>query len=270
MIRNLFLSVFVLAALPVITPQAARAASFDCAKAATTDEIAICATPDISELDSEMGALWFAYRQMPLGTMGVLNARREDAQDFLQTRKACGNDAACLRSAYRTRIASLKESIRQASDYYRYLQADQMFTLPVEVSRLVAANAEICRKLGGKLDGGSDAPASVRTQDFDGDGKPDYLIDKSQLVCVGAATAFCHNNGCDMEIALSAKGYRHPLKETGALRAIDDGPDGAVIRIEVDRSRCGADLALEKKCLLVLAWHGGEVETDYQEDPPGN
>ena len=269
-IRHLLLSAFVLTCLLGAMPPAARAASFDCEKARTSDEIAVCQTLDLSALDSEMDALWFAYKQMPLGTMGVLNMRREDAQAFLTTRKSCGSDVECLRKAYRTRIANLKESIRQASDYFRYLQADQMFTLPVAVSALVAETRAECRKLGGTLDDSADAPASVRTQDFDGDGKPDYLIDKSHLACKGAATAFCHNNGCDMEIALSGKGYRHPIRETGALRAIDQGPDGAIIRIEVDKSRCGAGLAPEKKCLLVLAWCNGRMETDYQEDPPSN
>lgn len=149
-------------------------------------------------------------------------------------------------------------------------RSDRFFTLPVAVSRLVTATREECRKLGGRLDEGADAPALIRTQDVDGDGKPDYLIEKRHLVCEGVATAFCHNNGCDMEIALSGKGYKNPIRETGALRAIEDGPDGAVIRIEVDKSRCGAGLAPEKKCLLVLAWHGGDMNTVYQEDPPGN
>ena len=269
-IRHLLLSALLLTCLVGLAPQKAHAASFDCAKARSADELAVCQTLDLSALDSEMGALWFAYKQMPLGTMGVLNARREDAQSFLQTRKECGSDVECLRGAYRARIASLKESIRQASDYYRYIQSDRLFTLPVPVGRLIAASADQCRKAGGKLDGGADHPAAIRTQDFDGDGKPDYLIDKSRLSCQGAATAFCHNNGCDMDIALSSKGYRHPVEETGALRTIEDAPDGAIIRIEVDRSRCGAGLAPEKKCLLMLAWHDGRMETDYQEDPPSN
>lgn len=269
-IRHLLLSAFVLTCLMSAMPSTTHAASFDCEKARTADEIAVCQTLDLSALDSEMDALWFAYKEMPLGTMGALNMRRENAQDFLRQRAACGRDAACLRSAYRMRIAVLKDGIRQASDYYRHLQADRMFTLPVTVSRLVTATREECRKLGGRLDGGADHPAAIRTQDFDGDGTPDYLIEKRHLACRGAATAFCHNNGCDMEIALSGKGYAHPIRETGALRAVDQGPDGAVIRIEVDKSRCGAGLGPEKKCLLVLAWHGGKMETVYQEDPPGN
>ena len=272
MTRNpFFLFAFSLFSLFLVSaPRGAEAASFDCARATTPDELAVCRTPDLSSLDSEMGALFSAYQQMPLGAMGALNARREDAQAFLRTRGACGGDVECLRGAYRTRLANLRENIRQSSDYYRYLQANRFFTLPVAVSRLVAATRAECRKLGGRLDEGADHPAAIRAQDFDGDGTLDYLIEKRRLACQGAATAFCHNNGCDMDIALSGKGYAHPIRETGALRAIDEGPDGAVIRIEVDRSRCGAGLAPEKKCLLMLAWRDGRMETDYQEDPPGN
>ncbi len=44
---------------------AAQAASFDCAKAEAADEIAICKNPELSELDTEMGALWFTFDKLP-------------------------------------------------------------------------------------------------------------------------------------------------------------------------------------------------------------
>lgn len=88
----------------------AAAASFDCAKARAPDEIAICANPDVSALDSEMGGLWFAYSQMPF-LMGMNGNRQDEAHAFLETRAACGADVSCLRGAYATRIATLKQQI---------------------------------------------------------------------------------------------------------------------------------------------------------------
>ncbi len=88
----------------------ASAASFDCSKAAAPDEIAICANPAVSALDSEMGGLWFAYSQIPF-LMGMSGNRQDEAHAFLETRAACGTNVACLTSAYNQRIATLKQQI---------------------------------------------------------------------------------------------------------------------------------------------------------------
>ena len=95
----------------------AGAASFDCKKAAAPDEIAICANPDLSALDSEMGGLWFAYSQIPF-LMGMSGNRQDEARAFLQGRAACGADVACLRNAYRQRNATLKQQITSGMQQY--------------------------------------------------------------------------------------------------------------------------------------------------------
>ena len=91
----------------------AHAASFDCRKARTPDEIAVCHHHDLLLLDTEMGALWFTYRQLPF-LMGMSAARRDDAGTFLPKRAACGPRVACLRELYRERNKSLKEGITAA------------------------------------------------------------------------------------------------------------------------------------------------------------
>ena len=95
----------------------ASAASFDCNKAAAPDEIAICANPDLSALDSEMGGLWFAYSQIPF-LMGMSGARQDEARAFLQSRTACGANVACLRTAYHQRNATLKQQITSGMQQY--------------------------------------------------------------------------------------------------------------------------------------------------------
>ncbi len=91
----------------------ASAASFDCTKAARPEEKAICADRVLSELDTEMGALWFAFSRVPMA-MGSNGARRDDAEQFLAARAKCGANVACLRPLYRARITTLKSNITDA------------------------------------------------------------------------------------------------------------------------------------------------------------
>ena len=91
----------------------ASAASFDCSKATRPDEFAVCANPDLSALDSEMGGLWYAYNAFPF-LMGMSGARRDEARAFLQNRAACGANVPCLRAAYVARNQMLKTQITQA------------------------------------------------------------------------------------------------------------------------------------------------------------
>jgi uncharacterized protein len=106
-----------LAAALAATASPAGATSFDCSKAKAPDEIAICANPDISALDSEMGGLWFAYSQIPF-LMGMSGNRQDEAHAFLQTRAACGANVSCLKAAYTQRIATLKQQITSAMQEY--------------------------------------------------------------------------------------------------------------------------------------------------------
>lgn len=87
-----------------------QAASFDCARAQSPDERAVCADAELSALDSEMGGLWYAYSRIPL-LMGANGVRQDDARAFLEARGKCGGDTACLTALYRQRIATLKGQI---------------------------------------------------------------------------------------------------------------------------------------------------------------
>ena len=107
------LAMLLLAASPV------AAASFDCGKARTPDEIAICKTPALSSRDSEMAGLWYAYSRVPM-MMGSNGARHDDAQQFLVQRAQCGRDTACIGRAYDARISALRSGIDAAmADLFR-------------------------------------------------------------------------------------------------------------------------------------------------------
>ena len=86
--------------------QPAHAASFDCAKAAAPDEIAICAHRELDDADVEMATRYEMLLQ--LLAMGAAGDLRDAQKTWLASRQACGADLACLRSAYATRIAALK------------------------------------------------------------------------------------------------------------------------------------------------------------------
>ena len=99
----------------------AYAASFNCAAASTPDEVAVCRTPALSALDSEMGGLWYAYSRVPM-LMGGTGARMDEAQAFLARRAACGRNIACLTAAYRARIEDLHRDIANVMhDFQRYV-----------------------------------------------------------------------------------------------------------------------------------------------------
>jgi len=99
------------AALLFITP--AHAASFDCFRARSPDEVTICGNPRLSALDSEMGGLWYAYSRVPM-LMGGNGDRGDEARAFLARRRACGANVACLAAAYRSRIEELHRGIDAA------------------------------------------------------------------------------------------------------------------------------------------------------------
>lgn len=95
----------------------ADAASFDCNRAQMPDEKAVCRNPGLSELDTQMAALWYSYKRFPF-LMGASGVRRDDAQQFLADRRQCGANVACLRRVYQARIKALKAGIRWGMQNY--------------------------------------------------------------------------------------------------------------------------------------------------------
>lgn len=84
-------------------PLACQAASFDCAKAASPSEKTICATPELSNLDSQLAVAW----KNAVATSPNAAALKSAQLQWLRQRNACGQDAACLGDRYKERIAAL-------------------------------------------------------------------------------------------------------------------------------------------------------------------
>ena len=119
--RRAVLAATALCAAAFLFATPANAASFDCARAQSADEVTICRNPRLSELDSEMGGLWYAYSRVPM-LMGGNGDRGDEAREFLVRRRACGRDIACLTALYRARIEALHRGIDDSMrDYARFV-----------------------------------------------------------------------------------------------------------------------------------------------------
>ncbi|MEZ0169390.1 lysozyme inhibitor LprI family protein [Microvirga sp. TS319] len=106
MFRNA-LPLAVLALLIVMTAGApARAASFDCAKAETLDEKAICADRRLNDDDVEMSVLYTQLK--PLLGMGARGDLEDEQVAWLKRRAACKDDRVCLSNAYEDRLRQLR------------------------------------------------------------------------------------------------------------------------------------------------------------------
>jgi uncharacterized protein len=101
----------------VATAAPAVAASYNCAKASHPDEIAICRSSTLSELDVEMATLFGVRMKVPM-LMGSRGAAQDEQHDFLVHRAQCGANAACIGAAYQQRIDVLQQEIDAAMQDY--------------------------------------------------------------------------------------------------------------------------------------------------------
>jgi uncharacterized protein len=104
---RVLLSIMVCSILTAAAGSAA-AASFDCKKARTTAEKLICATPELSRADEELGRQYKAARAATRDAKEL----RETQQRWIRTRRDTCADAACMLAAYRRRIPELKAMAR--------------------------------------------------------------------------------------------------------------------------------------------------------------
>lgn len=245
---------------------AAEAASFDCAKAAAPDEIAICEHPALSALDSEMGGLWYAYSRFPF-LMGASGARQDEAEAFLKRRAACGSDIACLKEAYEERIGVLRQQIAKAMkdvEEEEFAPPPSSSALPAPVAAIADDYGAQCSRLGGTL-GNPDALIMMAT-DLDGDARLDYLLDAEALQCSAAATAYCGNGGCQISIALSHDDYANPVDVLGVQPALIRNETGVRADIWVDNTNC-PDRTGDETCWAIYSWRDGALDKEYEVRP---
>lgn len=102
-LRNLLTTILVLGVF-VLPVSQGKAASFDCNKAGTQVEKAICADLELGRLDEDLMA---AYKK-------VASTERTAQRAWLKHRNACGPNVQCLKSLYEERVAKLQRMAGQA------------------------------------------------------------------------------------------------------------------------------------------------------------
>jgi uncharacterized protein len=93
---------------------AGHAASFDCAKASTPTEHAICDNPQLSMLDDQVAGLYYTLISggAPQATASIDDVKKQQAA-FLTKRNQCGANYNCLIDAYTAQVMHLKAASGQ-------------------------------------------------------------------------------------------------------------------------------------------------------------
>jgi uncharacterized protein len=79
--------------------------SFDCRYARTPDEITVCQTPDLAQMD-----VWLATTYSTVRDQLNASARlrfKQDELSWLAQRRQCGFDKDCIKQVYQSRIDEL-------------------------------------------------------------------------------------------------------------------------------------------------------------------
>jgi hypothetical protein len=103
-------------------------------------------------------------------------------------------------------------------------------SLPPELLSQREATAAECREDGG-TPGAS--PDFIRSVDFNGDGRPDYVVDHGKFDCAGAVKRSCGSAGCSIDVFLSGKaGYRDRMSLSGYEAVIDANGERPTLTLE--------------------------------------
>jgi uncharacterized protein len=92
-------------------PTLSRAASYDCAKARAADEKAVCAYLPLNDKDVRMSVLYEVNKRTL--AMGGRGAMQDQQRQWLQQRRKCGANRACLTRAYDRRLDELERTMER-------------------------------------------------------------------------------------------------------------------------------------------------------------
>jgi len=108
--------------------------AFNCARAKSNVEHLICTTPELAQLDAQLGDIFLnSSGQAGLDAKAL---RRDEDQWLLKVRDAC-SDVACLKTAYEQRIQALQDQSLQAASPAAYAE-----TRPFHADPALWANAK--------------------------------------------------------------------------------------------------------------------------------
>jgi len=111
----------------VLAATGAQAASFDCKKARSEDEKAICANPELSKLDEDLAAAFKSTLALMSGDAKRIAIFRKDQAAWVKERDRCGGTASCLKNEYARRIRWLSSPAHQYAGEWRASKAKITF-----------------------------------------------------------------------------------------------------------------------------------------------
>ena len=90
-----------------LLPMSAHTASYDCTRADTAAEIAVCDNPALNRLDEDLAVEYRSLlRRLPPRRAEMV---RQDQRSWIVARDSCRADVRCLRARYQERSARLNE-----------------------------------------------------------------------------------------------------------------------------------------------------------------
>ncbi len=92
-----------LAAFALLLSMPSHAAGFDCAKAASVTEKAICSDSKLSKLDGDLAVAWNTALDLAIDSAPMKSSQLQ----WLKRRNSCGGNTACLTASYDERLAAL-------------------------------------------------------------------------------------------------------------------------------------------------------------------
>jgi len=109
-------------ALAVLSSTPAAAASFDCTKAQSKDEIAICKNAYLGEMDSLVSAAYATYE-------AEFQKKGAVAKAFLADRRACAGDEACIATVQSRMLETYGSAPPWVYDFAKALMARKAWIL---------------------------------------------------------------------------------------------------------------------------------------------
>lgn len=90
--------------------QSAQAQSFDCGKVQSDLESAICSTPELARMDTEVAILYRTLATAAETAPDFKKELQEEQRVWLHSRREdCGGDVDCLEKLYKARVKDLRE-----------------------------------------------------------------------------------------------------------------------------------------------------------------
>lgn len=113
MFQRAFILAAALAGGALVASGESQAASFDCGRASTPTEHAICDNPQLSSLDDQTAGLYYTLISNGSLSPAKVSQVKSAQASFLQQRNACGAGYNCLIDAYTSQIMYLKATAGQ-------------------------------------------------------------------------------------------------------------------------------------------------------------